>query len=41
MKQKKNFDKRHKAHLLKPLQPGATVYVTDMHCTGKVIKPSK
>ena len=40
-KQKKNFDNRHKAQPLKPLPPGATVYITDMDCTGTVIRPSK
>jgi hypothetical protein len=29
-KQKKNFDNRHKAQPLKPLPPGATVYITDI-----------
>ena len=41
LKQKKNFDDRHKAQTLTPLPPGATVYVTDMDCTGTVIRPSK
>ncbi|CAB3999375.1 Retrovirus-related Pol poly from transposon [Paramuricea clavata] len=40
-KQKKNFDNRHKAQPLKPLPPGATAYITDMDCTGTVIRPSK
>jgi hypothetical protein len=40
-KQKKNFDNRHGAQPLKPLPPGATVYITDMDCTGTVIRPSK
>ena len=40
-KQKKNFDNRHKAQPLKPLPPGATVYITDMDCTGTVIRPCK
>ncbi|CAB4025773.1 Transposon Ty3-G Gag-Pol poly, partial [Paramuricea clavata] len=40
-KQKKNFDNRHKAQPLKPLPPGATVYITDMDCTGTIIRPSK
>ena len=40
-KQKKNFDNRHKAQQLKHLPSGATVYITDMDCTGTVIRPSK
>ena len=41
VKQKQNFDDRHKAEQLEPLPSGATVYVTDMDCTGTVIRPSK
>ena len=41
VRQKQNFDDRHKAQPLKPLPSGATVYVTDMDCTGTVIRPSK
>ena len=41
LKQKKNFDDRHRTQTLTPLPPGATVYVTDMDCTGTVIRPSK
>ena len=37
----KNFDNRHKAQQLKHLPSGATVYITDMDCTGTVIQPSK
>ena len=40
-KQKKNFDNRHKAQQLKHLPSGATVYITDMDCTGTIIRPSK
>ena len=40
-KQKKNFGNRHKAQQLEPLSSGATVYITDMDCTGTVIRPSK
>ena len=40
-KQKQNFDNRYKAQQLKPLPSGATVYITDMDCTGKVLRPSK
>ena len=40
-KQKNNFDHRHKAHPLAPLPSGATVYITDMDCTGTVINPSE
>lgn len=40
-KQKSNFDNRHKAKQLEPLPSGAVVYITDMDCTGRVIKPLK
>ena len=40
-KQKNNYDNRHSAKKLKPLPSGAVVYITDMDCTGRVIKPSK
>ncbi|XP_028418586.1 uncharacterized protein K02A2.6-like [Dendronephthya gigantea] len=40
LKQKKNFDNRHNARTMKPLTSGTTVYVTDMNCTGTVIKTS-
>ena len=33
--------KGHKAQTLKPSQPGATVYVTDMDCIGTVTRPLK
>ena len=41
VKQKQNFDDRHKAQPLKHLPLEAAVYVTDMDCTGTVIRPSK
>ena len=40
-KQKKNFDNLDKAQQLKHLPSGAAVYITDMDCTGTVIRPSK
>ena len=40
-KQKNNYDNHHSVKKLKPLPSGAVVYITDMDCTGKVIKPSK
>ena len=33
---KKNFDQRHKAKLLTPLQEGETVWISDHKCVGKV-----
>ena len=41
LKQKKNFDDRHRTQTLTLLQPEAIVYVTDMDCTGTVTRPSK
>ena len=38
MKQKRNFDNRHKVHEMKPLSSGTTVFVTDMKCQGKVVE---
>ena len=34
---KKNFDQRHKAKILTPLQEGVTVWIPDHNCKGKVI----
>jgi len=34
---KKNFDQRHKAQPLTLLQEGATVWILDHNCVGKVI----
>ena len=34
---KKNFDQRHKATTLTPLQEGVTVWIPDHNCKGKVI----
>ena len=33
---KKNFDQRHEAKLLTPLQEGETVWISDHNCVGKV-----
>ena len=37
-RQKDNFDNRHRAVSLEPLEPGDHVWVTDQRCTGTVVK---